>query len=82
MVVSDIYNHDQCLNVLNMLRLSYNMCVVVFLGGGLFLLLLFLFVFVMIVLHAHCFKCGRKEGNVLFNDALNTLYLRLYGVGF
>ena len=22
----------------------------------------------------------RKEGNVLFNDALNTLYLRLYGV--
>ena len=22
-----------------------------------------------------------KEGNVLFNDALNTLYLRLYGVG-
>ena len=23
---------------------------------------------------------GRKEGNVLFNDALNTLYLRLYGV--
>ena len=23
---------------------------------------------------------GRKEGNVLFNDALNTIYLRLYGV--
>ena len=22
----------------------------------------------------------RKEGNVLFNDALNTLYLRLYGI--
>ena len=22
-----------------------------------------------------------KEGNVLFNDALNTLYLRLYDVG-
>ena len=22
-----------------------------------------------------------KEGNVLFNDALNTFYLRLYGVG-
>ena len=21
----------------------------------------------------------RKEGNVLFNDALNTFYLRLYG---
>ena len=24
---------------------------------------------------------GRKEGNVLFNDALNRFYLRLYGVG-
>ena len=23
---------------------------------------------------------GRKEGNVLFNDTLNTLYLWLYGV--
>ena len=23
----------------------------------------------------------RKEGNVLFNDALNTFYLRSYGVG-
>ena len=23
---------------------------------------------------------GGKEGNVLFNDALNTFYLRLYGV--
>ena len=24
---------------------------------------------------------GRKEGNALFNNALNTFYLRLYGVG-
>ena len=24
---------------------------------------------------------GRKEGNGLFNDALNTFYLRSYGVG-
>ena len=24
---------------------------------------------------------GRKEGNILFNDALNIFYLRLYGVG-
>ena len=24
---------------------------------------------------------GRNEGNVLFNNALNTFYLRLYGVG-
>ena len=23
----------------------------------------------------------KKEGNVLFNDALNTFYLRLYGIG-
>ena len=25
-------------------------------------------------------KEGRKEGKVLFNDALNTFYLRLYGI--
>ena len=25
-------------------------------------------------------QTGRKEGNVLFNDALHTFYLRLYGV--
>ena len=24
---------------------------------------------------------GKKEGNVLFNDGLNTFYLRLHGVG-
>ena len=24
---------------------------------------------------------ARKEGNVLFNDTLNTFYLRLYGIG-
>ena len=28
-----------------------------------------------------CYTIVRKEGNVLFNDALNTFYLRLYGVG-
>ena len=28
-----------------------------------------------------CFLQRRKEGNVLFNDALNTFYLQLYGVG-
>ena len=27
----------------------------------------------------HCYT--RKEGNALFNDALNTFYIRLYGVG-
>ena len=26
-----------------------------------------------------CGEVGRKEGNGLFNDALNTFYLRLYG---
>ena len=26
------------------------------------------------------FETQGKEGNVLFNDALNTFYLRLYGV--
>ena len=25
-------------------------------------------------------KNGRKEGNVVFNDALNTFYLWLYGI--
>ena len=25
-------------------------------------------------------KEGRKEGNVFFNEALNTFYLRLYGI--
>ena len=29
---------------------------------------------------AHIYLEGRKEGNFLFNDALNTFYLRLYGV--
>ena len=29
---------------------------------------------------AHLIVLNRKEGNVLFNDALNTFYLRLYGV--
>ena len=24
---------------------------------------------------------GKRKGNVLFNDTLNTFYLRLYGVG-
>ena len=27
-----------------------------------------------------CINSNRKEGNVLFNDALNTFYIRLYGV--
>ena len=26
-------------------------------------------------------EIGRKEGNVLFNNALNTFYLQLYGFG-
>ena len=33
-------------------------------------------------IETNCASAGnlRKEGNVLFNDALNTFYLRLYGV--
>ena len=31
-------------------------------------------------LTAIIFKQGRKVGNVLFNDTLNTFYLQLYGV--
>ena len=27
-----------------------------------------------------CIQCNTRERNVLFNDALNTFYLRLYGV--
>ena len=27
-----------------------------------------------------CCMCEREEGNVLFNDTLNTFYLRLYGI--
>ena len=27
-----------------------------------------------------CVERGRKEGHALFNDPLNTFYLRLYGV--
>ena len=35
--------------------------------------------------HVHAIvkgKEGRKEGNVLFNNVLNSFYLRLYGVGY
>ena len=30
--------------------------------------------------HSDSEKGRRKEGNILFNNALNTFYLRLYGV--
>ena len=33
------------------------------------------------ILYVLTSKEGRKEGNVLFNDALNTFYLQLYGFG-
>ena len=33
-----------------------------------------------IIVQARSLEMGRKKGNVLFNDALNTFYLRLYGV--
>ena len=28
-----------------------------------------------------CHSLSSKEGNILFNDALNTFYLWLYGIG-
>ena len=46
----------------------------------------FAMIFDIILLGVRCssvvrrFAHGRKEGNVLFNDALNTFYLWLYGV--
>ena len=30
--------------------------------------------------HSYSDKGRKEQGNVLFNDALNTFYLRLYGV--
>ena len=33
-----------------------------------------------ILINNYSFIIGRKERNVLFNDALNTFYLRLHGV--
>ena len=35
---------------------------------------------IIIVLDHTDYERGRKEGNVLFNDALNTFCLQLYGV--
>ena len=37
---------------------------------------------IIIYMHTPFYKyvCYRKEGNVLFNDTLNTFYLRLYDV--
>ena len=32
--------------------------------------------------HTFKLKVLRRKENVLFNDALNTIYLRLYGVGY
>ena len=34
----------------------------------------------LLILYVSRYWKERKEGNVLFNDALNTFYLRLYGV--
>ena len=32
--------------------------------------------------HRLLFLINSKEGNILFNDALSTFYLRLYGIGY
>ena len=60
--------------------------------GHIYLILLFLKINVVsrssllwcwyaVSVNVMCWYNGRKEGNVLFNDTLNTFYLRLYGVG-
>ena len=36
--------------------------------------------YMKLYLHSGCQVTAYEEGNVLFNDALNTFYLRLYGV--
>ena len=36
--------------------------------------------YVSVSTHRHTSQYLHKEGNVLFNDALNTFYLQLYGV--
>ena len=47
-----------------------------------FFLSFFLSSFLHLLSTRNCAKSlDIKEGNVLFNDALNTFYLRLYGVG-
>ena len=34
----------------------------------------------IVIVEKDVFSIGRKEVNVLFNDALNSFYLRLYGI--
>ena len=41
---------------------------------------IFLSLKIQVIFYIHIIETGRKEGNVLFNDTLNTFYLRLYGV--
>ena len=36
---------------------------------------------IMVKNHSDSERGTRKKGNVLFNDALNTFYSRVYGVG-
>ena len=38
-------------------------------------------IIIIIIIYGLATNCV-KEGNVLFNDALNTFYLRLYGVRY
>ena len=37
-------------------------------------------IIILVTFHGVIHGVIRKEGNVLFNDALNTFYLRLYGI--
>ena len=43
--------------------------------------LYFSFIVIVIIIITFIIMIIRKEGNVLFNDALNTFYLRLYSIG-
>ena len=52
-------------------------CVFVFLGFCYIYIYIYIFEMYFVIFTVNSL---RKEGNVLFNDPLNTFYLRLYGV--
>ena len=74
------FNLRVCLNF------TCYICYLLFLFGVLLLLCVYVFVCVGFFFLQHHTSiilkgwCRRNEGNVLFNDALNTFYLRLHGV--
>ena len=60
---------------------STAVCFLWYSSYGFFWFFLLFFSSLFLVCRCVC-VCLVKEGNVLFNDALNTFYLRLYGVGY